>query len=123
MNTVTDTLSTEKRLLLARSSLNRLRLRGHLAELRLRLPLHRAAPAALSVPGWHRAAFAIALVVAGRGRTARAVAMAGRLFLVFRVYRAALAFARAMRGSAACVTVQTANACPPTLELPTRSTP
>jgi hypothetical protein len=110
----------EKELLLMRSALCRLRL--HRGALELRDSLHwRRAAAAASAPAARSIAFGLALALAGFGRTARMVRLAGRVVLIAGVARAAVAWARAPAATRSCASVQTGRGTMRSLDGSTRS--
>ncbi len=100
-------VSPEKRLLLARSDLNRLRLRIRREDLRNAFVLATAAPKPAPPTAWRRAAFVMAVSVAGRHRASRVVTGASRLLRIRRLVLAAVACVRALGAPRSCASVQT----------------
>ena len=103
-----------------RSALCRLRLHHGALELRDSLHWRRAAAAAASAPAARRVAFGLALALAGFGRTARIVALAGRVVFVASLARAALAWASAP-AARSCANEQTDRGTMRSLDGSTRS--
>jgi hypothetical protein len=80
-----DEFALRKELIVARSSLSRLRLRYDAAELRESLTPARAGAAMARSPAGRTAAFLVAVELAGPARIARLLAFAGRALLAARL--------------------------------------
>ena len=93
-----EPLASEKEMLLMRSALCRLRLRRATHNLRDSLHWKRAAVAVAAVPAIRRIAFGLALSLAGFGRTARMVMLAGRIVLFAKLARSVIDYARHRAG-------------------------
>jgi hypothetical protein len=89
-----ESLARDKRALLDRSALYRLRLRRDAFALRGSLNWRRAAVAATIAPGVGRIFFGLAVSMVGLGRSARAVMLLGRVVLIARLARIAIDYAR-----------------------------
>ena len=105
MSTRLDALAREKEILVTRSALCRLRLQRRAGDARAALPWNRAASAVASAPTLARTA--LALLVAGVGRTSRLVSLAGRIVLAAKLARPVIAFARGLAKPSACGIEQT----------------
>lgn len=92
MSATVESLALEKRLLVARSALCRLKLQHRTRELRSALPWRRATVVARAEPSLRRAAFGLAATVAGLGRTARMITVAGRVVLLAKLAVSLLSF-------------------------------
>jgi hypothetical protein len=95
------TLAREKELLLARSALCRLRLRGQSCALRDSLRWPRIAAAAASAPASRRALLSIALSLPALARTARFAVAILRIVLVAKLAFSLIGHARELAGSRA----------------------
>jgi len=89
-----EVLAREKELLLMRSALCRLQLRRRANDVRASLPWNRAALAVATAPAFGRLALGLVLSLAGVGRTARFVALAGRVILLAKLAGPVIAIAR-----------------------------
>jgi hypothetical protein len=89
-----EELALRKQLLVARSSLYRLKIRHETGVLRESLSWRHAAVAAASSSPARTAAFLLALEGLGKGRTARLLAFASRALMVARFVRTALSLLR-----------------------------
>lgn len=87
-----DDLQIRKQLLVARSTLARLRLRHDAARLRERITGGAAVAAVARSPAARSAAFLLAVEIAGPDRIARLLGIASRSLAFVRIARAALAW-------------------------------
>ena len=94
MSTRLAPLASDKEVLLMRSALGRLRLRRETQNLRDSLHWKRAAVAVVTAPAMRRIAFGLAVSLAGLGRTARFLMLAGRVILFAKLARSAIDYAR-----------------------------
>jgi hypothetical protein len=101
MNATRDVLAGEKRLLLARSSLNRLQLRRSAENLRGSLPWSSAKVVTFATPGLRRIAFDVVSSMVGLGRTALLVRTAGRVVRFSRIAAVVIAYFRSDRAGPA----------------------
>jgi hypothetical protein len=92
MNATLGTLAQQKRLLVARSALCRLKLQHRVGELRGALPWSRAAVSARVEPSVRRVVFSLAATIAGRERTERLITLAGRVVLLAGLATSLLSF-------------------------------
>lgn len=90
MNASHQALARDKEILVARSTLCRLRLAGQVQDVRDSLRWRRAAMAVAAAPGTRRIAFGVAVALLGLGRAARLITMAARV-VVFAKLASALA--------------------------------
>ena len=98
MNARLESLASEKETLLMRSALCRLRLRRATHNLRDSLHWKRASVAVANVPAIRRIAFGLAVSLAGFGRTARMVMLAGRIVLFAKLARSVVDYVRHRAG-------------------------
>ena len=94
MNDRAGILAMRKELLLARSSLCRLKIRGEVEGIRSHLSWARAGVAIAGAVPVRAFAFSLALGALGRGRLARFVRLAGRALVVARLATVAVALFR-----------------------------
>ena len=88
MNAHREDLARDREILVHRSQLVRLRLRRETRMLRDSLHWRRAAVAVATAPTARRIALGLVLSLAGAGRTARLVMIAGRIVLLAKLARA-----------------------------------
>ena len=123
MSARAEALALERELLVARSALDRLRLRRGSQVLRDSLSWRSAAVTAAAALPARRLAFDLALSFVGVRRAARAVVLASRALSLARLVRALADPMRLTARRARCGTEQ----CPPaavrSLDIPTRSPP
>lgn len=103
MNPERDILAQRKEILLKRSALCRLRLRGRMHDLHASLPWNRACVAAAISPPMRQLVFGVALSLVGIGRATRLLMLAGRVVLIARLARSVIGFARRARSPAAAL--------------------
>jgi hypothetical protein len=94
MNRPAEELVLRKQLLVARSSLCRLKIRHEALALRESLSWHRAAVTVAGTPAARSAAFLLALAGLGQDRMAKLLAFAGRVLMVARITGVALSLLR-----------------------------
>lgn len=94
MNRREADLSLRKEILLARSSLGRMKIRYHAETLKRGLSWRNAGAAVAASPAGRDALFLLAAEALGRRRTARWIALAGRAVVLARLAAIALSFFR-----------------------------
>ena len=94
MNAHLEALALERRELLDRSALCRLRLRREVFAVRGALDWKRASVAIVAVPALGTIAWSVAMSLIGVGRAARMLALAGRVVLLAKLARAAIVYLR-----------------------------
>jgi hypothetical protein len=94
MNARLVPLASDKEVLLMRSALCRLQLRRGVQDLRDSLRWKRAAVAVATTPAMRRIVFGLAVSLAGLGRTAKMVMLAGRIVLVAKLAGSLIDYAR-----------------------------
>ena len=116
-------LALERELLVARSALNRLRLRRGTQVLRDSLSWRGVAASAATTPPARRLAFDVALSFVGVRRAARAIVLASRALSLARLVRALADPTRLAAGRPRRGTEQSTPAAASSLDNPTRSPP
>jgi hypothetical protein len=123
MSARAEALALERELLVARSALDRLRLRRGSQVLRDSLSWRSAAVAAAATPPARRLAFDLAVSFVGVRRAARAIVLASRALSLARLVRALAGPTRLPGRRPRCATEQSTPAAASCLDSSTRSPP